>query len=39
MAETKRITKTDCPHPKWARQTTPGHTATYCSICGGNLNA
>jgi len=39
MTEIKRISKADCPHPKWARLSTPGETTTYCSICGGNLHA
>ena len=38
MSDPKRIRKTDCLHPKWARQDTPGKTATYCGVCGGDLS-
>jgi len=33
----QRLRKTDCPHPKWARQDTPKKSMTYCAICGGDL--
>ena len=38
MTNKPRIKKSDCPHPKWARQAPPGKTTTYCGVCGGNLH-